>query len=62
MSEKGASLNLAGVYYCLDLAEATTADIWGFRGRYAAFIYAPLSNLKKCKYVRQLARSFKTAF
>lgn len=62
VSEKGAGLNLAGVYYCLDLTGVTTTDIWGFRGRYTAFIYAPLSNLKKCKYIRQFARSFKTAF
>lgn len=62
VSEKGAGLNLAGVYYCLDLTEATTTDIWGFRGRYTAFIYAPLSNLKKSKYFRQFSISFETAF
>lgn len=61
VSEKGGGLNLAGVYYCLDLTEATTTDIWGFRGRYTASIYAPLSHLKKCEYIRQFARSFKTA-
>lgn len=47
VSEKGAGLNLACVYYCLDLTEASTTDIWGFKGRYTTFIYSLLANLKK---------------